>query len=155
MSDPVGQLEHTHGELIQLALDVRQLVLSDARTDVARGRLVDRLGTLRDELLLHFAREEEGLFPFLRASVPDKAETVDRLESGHDAICGTIVRLAHLAASARGSAPVTHAALVAVYERFEASFATHSRTEAALFEELGPALDDRQRAALAELLRGL
>jgi iron-sulfur cluster repair protein YtfE (RIC family) len=154
MSDPVGQLEHSHGELITLALDVRDLVLADAADERTRARLVERLGRLRDELLLHFAREEEGLFPFLRSSVPDKAETVDRLESGHDAICGSIVRLAHLA-GARERASSTHAALVALFERFEASFAAHSRTEAALFEELGPALDDRQRVALAELLRGL
>jgi iron-sulfur cluster repair protein YtfE (RIC family) len=155
MSDPVRKFEHAHVELVRLALEVRDLVHAAAPGQPARKRLVDCLQALRDELLVHFANEEEGLFPFLRTNVPTKAETVDRLESAHDAICGSILRLAHLAAGGRDSHPAPPAALSALYERFEATFATHSQAEAALFEELGRLLDDRQRTALAELLRGL
>ncbi|MGD0524826.1 MAG: hemerythrin domain-containing protein [Polyangiaceae bacterium] len=148
--DALGQFEHTHGHLNALVLGVAtslRAVDSDAPT--AWEEVAARLGILRDELLRHFADEEEALFPFVRTSVPAMTGAVERLEAAHDAICGGVVR-AHAAARAH------QRALVAVlHERFERSYVEHSRAEAELFEALGGVLDERQRSELSRLLRGL
>ena len=149
--DALGQFEHTHGHLNALVLGVAtalRAVESDAAT-TAWEEVAARLGILRDELLRHFADEEEALFPFVRASVPAMTGAVERLEAAHDAICGGVVR-AHAAARAH------QRALVAVlHERFERSYVEHSQAEAELFEGLGGVLDERQRSELSRLLRGL
>jgi hypothetical protein len=69
----------------------------------------------------------------------------------HDAICGTLVRLAHGVACDR--AATSDAAIL--YERFEAVYAAHSRDEAELFEELEGSLTEDQQRELADFLRGL
>ena len=155
-NDPVREFEHSHGHLTRLALEIAQLVQDDPRTPAeTRRRLVGRLEVLRDELLRHFADEEEALFPFVRANLPEKAAVVDRLQSGHDTICGAIVRVAHFAAGERAALGARRAALSALYERFESTYAQHSRDEADLLEELGRVLSDGQRKKLGELLHGL
>jgi iron-sulfur cluster repair protein YtfE (RIC family) len=154
MTDPVRQFEHSHAALTALASEIRDVVHTRAPSEAILAQLGPQLTRLRDELLVHFAKEEEGLFPFVRAHVPTKESIVDRLGSAHDAICGAIVRLAHLVAQhdKRGAA---HAMLLEHYGRFESAYAAHSREESELFEELGRALNTQQRAELAEILRGL
>jgi len=159
LGDPVREFEHTHEHLTKLALEAGRLLRpapsarSDGPAEDDRRRLRACLESLRDELLRHFAVEEEGLFPFIRANLPGKAEEVDRLALAHDAICGAVVRLAHAAEANRASEG--RAALASLYERFDAAYARHSREEADLFAALAGALNAGQRAALAELLRGL
>lgn len=155
MSDPLRQFEHSHATLSKLAFEVGQALrdLPGRETSPAeRRRLADQLDAFGNELIHHFAREEEGLFPFVRTNVPAKTDAVDRLVEGHDAICGAIVRLVHLVGAE--AAPVREDAL-AHYARFEAAYARHSREEAVLLEQLGGVLDEGQRGQLAELLRGL
>jgi iron-sulfur cluster repair protein YtfE (RIC family) len=155
LGDPVRKLEHAHGQLTKLALDIRQLVHADGRLSTKeRKRLMAKLVSLRDGLFEHFANEEEGLFPFLRKNLPSTAPTVDRLESAHDTICGALVRLAHLTEE-DGAGAASRASLHALYERFEVAYTEHSQAEAALFDELGRTLDEPRRAELAEILRGL
>jgi hypothetical protein len=154
-SDPIRAFEHSHDHLTKLALEVGGMLSADtdaASTGEARRRLVALLETLRDELLRHFAVEEEGLFPFIRSNVPAKADAVDRLAHAHDIICGAAVRLAHLA---RTSLASENLSLLALHSRFEGAYVVHSREEADLFSELGRTLDERQRQELSELLRGL
>jgi iron-sulfur cluster repair protein YtfE (RIC family) len=154
MSDPVRQFEHSHASLSKLALEAGQLLRELPRglpAAMRRRRLAEHLKLFGNELLHHFAQEEEGLFPFIRENVPAKADTVDLVE-GHDLICGAIVRLVHLVDS---EAAADFATLVAHFERFEAAYARHSQAEVALFEELGPTLGATQRQTLAEFLRGL
>jgi hypothetical protein len=153
-TDPIRALEHSHDHITRLALEVGVLLhKGDAPAKgAARAHLVALLESLRDELLRHFGVEEEGIFPFIRANVPARAAAVDRLAHAHDALCGTVVRLAHLARSV----PVSDAkALGVLHARFDAAYVAHSREEADLFNELGQTLDERQRAELRELLRGL
>lgn len=159
MSDPVRQFEHSHASLTKLALEIRALVRpgpgdkpSGAPT---RKRLVGRLSLLRDELLQHFANEEEGLFPFVRLNVPAKSDTVNRLAAAHDTICGAIVRLVHFVENDPKALTRGRAALLSHYERFEHAYAEHSQKEAALFGKLSKALNAGQRAELSEILRGL
>lgn len=155
MPDPIRQLEHSHANLTKVALEIRALVRAEPLRDRSwarnRRRLLERLTLLRDELLRHFAVEEEGLFPFLRVKVPARAAAVDRLAEAHDAICGAIVRLTDLAERHRTAL----GPLLAHYERFERAYTEHSQQEAALFDELERTLDESARTELSEILRGL
>jgi iron-sulfur cluster repair protein YtfE (RIC family) len=156
VSDPVRRFEHSHARLTKLTLEVREAIQAErAGNSRHREQLVRSLETLRDELLEHFANEEEGLFPFLRSCVPAKAEAVDRLESAHDSVCGSVLRLVHLATRVHRSPRADRRALLDHFERFEAAYGAHSRDEAALFDEIGRVLDERQRTELASILRGL
>lgn len=150
LADPVRQLEHTHGHLNELAADAKRLLSEGSPATEAREELISALELLRDELLTHFANEEEALFPFIRANVPAKAGTVERLEGAHDAICGTVTRLVYLAAH-EGDAT----ALAGLHRRFESAYAEHSQMEAMLFDELARSLTAIQRGELAVLLRGV
>ncbi len=150
MTDPIRELEHTHDHLTKLAIAIgRALHDSKPRSRTEGKKLLALLETLRDELLHHFADEEEGLFPFVRKVLPSKAAVVDKLEASHDTICGTLVRLAHLAGD-ESDRP-----LAALYDRFEHAYAEHSRDELELFAELGKKLGERERSELSALLRGI
>jgi iron-sulfur cluster repair protein YtfE (RIC family) len=129
VDDPVRRLEHAHTHLTKLVLEVQ----SD----------FEKLEVLREELLHHFANEEEGLFPFVRRVMPSMIEVVDRLQASHDIICGSLLRMAESPDTPRH------------FERFEKAYAEHSRDETALLEELGRWLEYAQRMELAEILRGL
>jgi iron-sulfur cluster repair protein YtfE (RIC family) len=149
--DPVGRLEHTHGRLNRLALDVAESVrrLEAGATEETWSETIARLEALRDELLRHFADEEEAFFPFVRGQVGTRADAVARLEAAHDNLCGAVVR-AHAAACTH------HEALLrSLHQRFQDAYVEHSRQEAELFEGLAEVLDAGQRAELGELLRGL
>ena len=150
LPDPVRQLEHTHGHLNELAVEVRRLLAEESSSGEARAELISALELLRDELLTHFANEEEAVFPFIRTNVPAKTTTVERLEGAHDAICGAVTRLVYLAAH-EGDA----AALAGLHRRFETAYAEHSQMEALLFDELARSLTAIQRGELAVLLRGV
>jgi iron-sulfur cluster repair protein YtfE (RIC family) len=159
MTDPVSDLTHSHERLSSLALGLAPLV----RAARSGGRIgaqewddfAERLTGLREELLHHFAKEEEGLFPFVRAHVPSKAETVRRMEDAHDTICGAVVRMAHLASRSPHELGAVLPSLLSLHERFEHAYAEHAREETELLEELGRALNERQRAELADLVQGL
>jgi hypothetical protein len=129
MDDPLRKLEHAHGHLTKLVLEVQ--------------KDTEKLEFLREELLHHFANEEEGLFPFVRRTTPAMVEVVDRLQASHDIICGSLLRLAESPETMRH------------YERFEKAYAEHSRDESTLLEELDRILEEDQRAELADILRGL
>jgi iron-sulfur cluster repair protein YtfE (RIC family) len=101
-------------------------------------------------LFLHFAREEEGLFPLVSESVPDLADQVHAMALAHDAICGGLARMCHLAAT-NAELPT----VLAVFTRFETAYASHAEVEAKLLHTLSGRLDPEQRARLAELVRGL
>ena len=157
MNDPIRDFEHTHGALSIAVVEVSRHVAKMHTGSDAREALVQSLEALREELLQHFADEEEALFPFVRKIAPKKADAVDKLEAAHDTICGTVTRLVHLAARDPGVVTVvgTASSFGAVYERFESAYAAHSQTEADLFKELDEMLDDGQRAVLREYLHGL
>jgi iron-sulfur cluster repair protein YtfE (RIC family) len=112
--------------------------------------LVHGLDELRELVFLHFAREEEGLFPFVSEAVPELADRTLEMSTAHDAICGGLARMCHLAAANAELAQV-----LAVFARFEATYASHADAEAELLRELTARLDAGQRAQLAELVRGL
>jgi iron-sulfur cluster repair protein YtfE (RIC family) len=152
MTDPVQDLVHDHADInrrvLALGSAIRALDCEDGNGMALA--LVTRIGELRELLFLHFAREEEGLFPFVSEAVPELAEQVLAMAPAHDAICGGLVRIYHLAAS---NAAVT--AITAVFQRFETAYASHAEVEAQLLRTLSGRLGPEHRARLAELVRGL
>jgi iron-sulfur cluster repair protein YtfE (RIC family) len=151
-TDPVEDLVHDHADINRKVLSVGTAIRALGRND-GQGMalaLVSRLGELRELLFLHFAREEEGLFPFVAETVPELADQVQAMAIAHDAICGGLARMYHLAAA---NADLT--VILAVFARFEAAYGSHAETEAELLRRLSDRLDSAQRAQLAELVRGI
>ncbi len=112
--------------------------------------IAGQLGELREQLFVHFAREEEGLFPFVAEMIPELAERVQLMVTAHDTICGALARMCHASAA---SAPRSE--LAAMFERFQVAYGEHAGTEAALLRSVGARLDDEQRERLAVIVRGL
>ena len=152
MIDPVQELVHDHADINRRVLALGAAIRALDRND-GHGMavaLVGQLGELRELLFLHFAREEEGLFPFASEAVPELAAPVQAMAMAHDAICGGLARMCHLA-----SANADLTVVLAVFGRFETTYATHADSEAELLRQLTARLDGAQRARLAELVRGL
>lgn len=148
MRDAVRDLSHDHAELNRrvLALGAKLEMLRQG-TDVD---LAPALDELREMLFLHFAREEEGLFPFVTDAAPTLTVQVQEMAVVHDTICGSLSRACH---SARSGADV--ASLTALYDRFEHAYADHARREADLLSRLDELLDADHRERLAALVDGL
>jgi iron-sulfur cluster repair protein YtfE (RIC family) len=152
MTDPVQQLVHDHADINRRVLALGAAIRALDRND-GNGMalaLVSLIGELREQLFLHFAREEEGLFPFVAETVPELAGQVQAMATAHDAICGGLARMYHLA-STNEDLPV----ILAVFARFESAYASHSQTEAELLHQLSARLDPAELAELAELVHGL
>lgn len=157
-ADPLRAFEHDHAELTALALGVRDL-LQRIRRDAAPGELFAELSAkleeLREDLLLHFAREEEGLFPFVAAQLPDLAGAVSRLRAAHDEICGAVLRVSY---AGRGGKEILASGLPGLldrFERFEQAYTEHARAERELLQQLSTRLDERHRGELVKLIEGL
>jgi iron-sulfur cluster repair protein YtfE (RIC family) len=152
MTDPVEDLVHDHADINRrvLALGAAIRALDRNHGNGMAVALVHQMAELRELLFLHFAREEEGLFPFVSDTVPDLAEQIGAMALAHDAICGGLARMCHLAAT---NAEI--AAIVTVFSRFEVTYASHSEMEAELLHTLGSRLDRAQREQLAALVQGL
>jgi hypothetical protein len=146
--DPIGDIAHDHADLNRRVLELKGLL--GGRGANREPALVTLMRELRENLFLHFAREEEGLFPFVSEHVPDLADQVQAMAIAHDAICGAVARMVHLA-----SADAKPPTLVPVFERFQAAYASHAKTEAELLRNLRGRLDADQRTQLALLVRGL
>jgi hypothetical protein len=155
MVDPVEQFEHDHGELTKRVLDVSGM-LGGATLAAAPGelvRLAAEVDELRDALMTHFAREEEGLFPFVIERLPDLRDAVEELQTGHDAICGALMRLSHSTRTLPGGAELGR--LSGPFNRFELAYVGHAKAERELLQAVGKRLDAAGRLELAELVRGL
>ncbi|MFT3695839.1 MAG: hemerythrin domain-containing protein [Kofleriaceae bacterium] len=144
MRDGLLPISYDHAALNRRVLDTSALVAAQASTETLTAALVD----LREELFDHFAREEEGLFPFVAELVPALADRVHEMATAHDTICGALSRTCHAAQ--------TNADLLeALYERFEQAYAIHARSEADLLDGLSELLDAVQRDQLAQLIANL
>lgn len=147
--DPVLDLTHDHGEINRLVLDVASaLRASSAGPDALPIEI--RFGELQDLVFNHFAREEEALFPFIAEAIPELAPEVDALLLAHDAICGLLARLVHMAAT-----PAAATGLLPLFTRFETMYAAHSQAEAAFLGSLDARLDQPTRRELARLVEAV
>lgn len=140
--DPIDELTHDHRRLTELLFVLREQLSHCDPTTSAWTALSATIERLRDELLTHAAREEEGLFPFVTANAPQFEPRARALQNAHDAICGTISRLVHAVAHASGTSNEQLDACRELFARFEALYAKHASEEAELLEELGRTLDE-------------
>jgi len=145
--DPVLEFQHDHDDLNQLVRALGELVRGGAPG--TQPDLVAQLGELREHLFLHFAREEEGLFPYVTAALPALADEVAQMVTAHDAVCGAVARMHHLATAG------AVAQLPALYDRFELSYTLHARSERGFLAGIAERLSPAQRAELLVLVRGL
>jgi len=99
MTDPLDDLAHDHADInrrvLAVGASIRALDCEDGNGLAVA--LASQLDELREMMFLHFAREEEGLFPFVSELVPDLADQVRAMELAHDSICGGLARMCHLA----------------------------------------------------------
>lgn len=145
MADPIADLVHDHADLNRRVLELGAIF--DGRSERS---LVEALHELREQLFMHFAREEEGLFPFVAEAMPDLAERCNAMALAHDTICGVVARMYYMAAVS----PVL-ATLRPFYDRFAAAYSEHAGVEAEVLRSLGGRLDREQREALVALVRDL
>ncbi|HEY0194713.1 MAG TPA: hemerythrin domain-containing protein [Kofleriaceae bacterium] len=158
MSDPIDDLTHDHADINRRVLAVGSAIRALDREggDGLARALVKQVGELRELVFRHFAREEEGLFPFVTEAFPDAGESselgqaVQAMAVAHDAICGALARVYHLA-----EANAEIAAITLVFGRFETAYASHAETEAQFLRKLAASLAPGQRDQLAALVHGL
>ncbi|MCC6647725.1 MAG: hemerythrin domain-containing protein [Polyangiaceae bacterium] len=155
--DTLLSLEHDHAELhrsvVELGSLARALRAGQGSVDDARAQLIDLVAVLSEDLFGHFSREEEVLFPYVQAAVPELSGEVQALVTGHDAVCGALARLARLAQS---DAVASQISLVcAAADRVAEGYTAHARDERALLSSLATRLTPAQRAELTERARGL
>ena len=157
--DALRELDHDHVGMGRLVGDLRETAeaVREGRLSVADAytRFSDGLGELREEIFHHFAREEEGLFPLVVRELPDLEEEVETIARAHDGICGAAARLGHLADQGQEAFTSQISTVLSLFERFDRSFVAHSEGERAFIARVAVRLDDRQRAELSALLRGL
>ena len=142
VADPLKELAHDHRELSGLLIAVR-----DALSRVERGqsKLDDELHEIRDgieafreALLEHFAREQEGLLPFVVARLPAVRARTDELIAEHDRIAEVLTTLLKDLGKIDTSGEL--APFRASLARFEDLYASHSRAELGFLEEVATAL---------------
>ena len=142
MAEPLEELAHDHRELSGLLIAVR-----DALSRVERGqsKLDDELHEIRDgiegfreALLEHFAREQEGLLPFVVARLPDVRERTDQLIHEHDRIAEVLEALVRELGRLDTSNELSP--FRAALAHFEDLYASHSRAELGFLEEVATAL---------------
>ena len=153
-NDPIEALDHDHLALGRF-LDELVVLFARARAGEAEAvgdEITDLLEGLRDDLFLHFAREEEGLFPFVVAKLPDLVDAVRAIEAAHDAICGALSRMTHLAAH---GVPRNLDALATLFERFLTGYHAHALEERTFLALVDGRLDAVQRGELAALVGGV
>jgi hemerythrin len=148
MNDPIRDLAHDHADLNHRVLAIAALLREVPENVHDEVHLA--LSELRDQLFLHFAREEEGVFPFIAHALPQLAQQVDQMTSAHDTICGALARTCHLA-ERDGDV----ATLASLFERFQVAYADHASAEALLLRSLDRRLDAQQRDQLFTLVAGI
>ena len=137
------QLEHDHTTLSQAVADLRAAV-----SRVPRDVFVAKLDAVMEELFEHFAREEEGLFPYLLEQLPDQTDAIAQLQAAHDRICGAASRL-------RALSPEQIDLAVSLFKRFDAEYTGHAQRETDFLRSLGTRLSAQQQLALGRILDDL
>lgn len=155
--DPIAELSHDHSHLGVLVQAVRETFVRVERGELAYAdalhELEDGAEALREGLLAHFGREEEALFPFVEAHLPELRPRVAALLADHDAVLARAGELCRASIATRDPAVVDLPK--AAWARFEEVYAGHAQAEHTLFREVGPALDAAARAELQALLEAV
>lgn len=154
-ADGLADLEHDHADLNERVRAVAAQVRALGRQPDADAlaRVAAEMDELREEIFVHFAREEEGLFAYVTVHMVGFEDDVAALIGAHDAVCGAISRMLR---SLRVDGPDRgHELLVSVLDRLEVAYAAHARAERDLLGRLAGSMSADQRAALAAHVRAL
>jgi len=150
VTDPIRDLAHDHADLNQRVVAITSLLRTGEPDPELHDELVLALGHFREDLFLHFAREEEALFPFIATAVPELAVQIEAMAVAHDTICGALARTCHMAEN-----DAELAAIAPVFERFQLVYADHASAESLLLRSLDRRLGPAQREQLAALVAGI
>jgi len=156
--DLIERLTHDHLPLTQAVDNLRSLLLEQPDVNTFSEcweNIGDLTEFLRDELLEHFGREEEALFPFVVDALPELGACVASLESEHDSLCGAVTRLAHLAQRGQDVLQEQFPLAQATFERFETNYLQHAEKERDFLQAIAKGLTPSQRVALDNATRGL
>ncbi len=156
--DPIERFEHDHARLTTLVMRVRDVVGAVEGDSVSADvwdELLGRLEELEEGLVAHFSREEEALFPFLRAEAPDLRGAIEALRVAHDDICARLVRLAGVVQSRGPDDDGGWRQARTLFDEFVLAYGDHARGEHDLLDRVGESLHEEQAAALRDLLRGI
>ena len=155
---PLQELAHDHRELSGLLVAVHEALTrierGTSRLDDELHELTDGIEAFREALLEHFAKEQEGVLPWLASRSTESSARVDELIAQHDriaeALTSVVKDLAGFEICSGPLGPTWSAALA----RFESLYAEHTQTETAFFSEVAASLKDDPAATkqLRELL---
>ena len=148
VAPPLPELAHDHRELNELLVAVHEAIarieLGSSKLEDELHEMTDGLEAFREELLEHFAREQEGAFPWLGARMPHERGRIDQLIAQHDRIAESLNAVIKDLAKP-GQTPDTSAWRRAL-DRFESLYADHSKSEHAFFNDITAALEGDARA---------
>jgi hemerythrin-like domain-containing protein len=154
LADPIRELAHDHHDLNELLVAIHEAL---TRVDRGQSKLEDELHEIgdgveafREALLDHFAREQEGLLPFVLRHLPGVSARVEALVLEHDRIADELTHLIKELSSASGG-PVPLGGFRAALGRFEELYSVHTRSELAFLDEVATSL--ASDGAAAEQLR--
>ena len=149
-SDALRNFAHHHGELNRSVAALAARIGASRASGTTSGGLARPLEELRESLFLHFAHEEEGLFPFVAELRADLARTVNEMILAHDEICGALARVCALVSVDR---PIS--SIVPIFERFERAYVVHAARENLLLVTLEKKIGAGERRRLAEVVAAL
>jgi hemerythrin-like domain-containing protein len=143
---PLRELAHDHRDLNELIVAVNEaLTRLDRRTSRIEDELHeirDGIEAFRDALLEHFAREQEGLLPFVVGRLPAFEERSQGLIVEHDRIAATLSDvardIARIDETSAGEASM--ATWRVAFARLEELYVAHARSELAFLEDVATAL---------------
>lgn len=137
---PLQELTHDHRELSGLLVAVHEALTrvehGTSRLEDELHELTDGIESFREALLDHFAKEQEGVLPWVASRSTTASARVDELVAQHDRIAES------LTAVLKDLAGLELAPWSAALARFEALYAEHTQTEAAFFAEITSSLAD-------------
>lgn len=151
--DVLVSIERSRARITSLAQRVTELA-GRASEESVKPLLEAAIIDLREALLMHFAKEQEGLFPFVIANAQGMEKSVARLAKEHEALSAAVVRVeqvVHRKTRSRNGAEPLDTAL----KRFNALYTNYAPTETRFLRRVDARLDDGQRLDLATLVRGL
>jgi hemerythrin-like domain-containing protein len=82
VKSPIDELRAEHATILVEARQLKEALSEQARGAISAGGIAEireRLERFRETMLLHFRKEEEGLFPDVRKMLSDGTLTVDIL----------------------------------------------------------------------------
>ena len=148
LGTPLAELAHDHRELNELLVAVHEAIAriekGESKLEDELHEMTDGLEAFREELLEHFAREQEGAFPWLAHRLPHERTRVDELMAQHDRIAESLNAVIKDLAKP-GAVPDT-ATWRQALGRFEALYAEHSKSEVSFFHDITTALENDAEA---------